>query len=146
MTALLLAMTAKHRVTRVFAFGANTTLAGLKKGGATSKVFSEYISRCEVEYKHLAPDPDRWRQLNDGLRSMWRREPHFRANELHSIAVPTTISDGVYDEIIAPEHVKKIAESIPGAKLRMQRDVSHFAMLQDSSQFNYLLMEFLAAN
>jgi pimeloyl-ACP methyl ester carboxylesterase len=142
-TGLQLAVTAKHRIAKLFAFGANTSNSGLKKGGSGSKVFSEYAARCKIEYASLSPRPDRWPQLNEGLRAMWRSEPNFTAQELGRIITPTAISDGMYDEIITPQHVKQIAKTIPGAKLIMQPEVSHFAMLQDPSQFNRVLSDFL---
>jgi pimeloyl-ACP methyl ester carboxylesterase len=142
-TGLQLAITAKDRITKLFAFGANTSNSGLKKGGAGSKVFSEYAARCKTEYANLSPRPDRWPQLNEGLRAMWRSEPNFTAQELGSIVTPTAISDGMYDEIIMPLHVKQIAKTIPRAKLIIQPEVGHFAMLQDPLQFNQVLLEFL---
>lgn len=142
-TGLQLAVTAQERLNKLFAFGANASIHGLKNGGASNKVFSEYISRCRTEYSKLSPQPDRWHILVDGLRSMWRSSPNFSSKDLGKVMVPTTISDGVYDEIIAPEHVKEIADKIPGCRLVMQDEVSHFAMLQDPLQFNRALSEFI---
>jgi pimeloyl-ACP methyl ester carboxylesterase len=130
-TGLQLAITAKEQVNKLFAFGANASVSGLRKGGSASRVFSEYMARCRDEYETLSPHPDRWHVLVDELRSMWRSSPNFTARELGRIIAPTTISDGMYDEVIRSGHSKEIADKIPGAKFVLQQEVSHFAMLQD---------------
>jgi pimeloyl-ACP methyl ester carboxylesterase len=143
-TGLQLGMTKPGLVTRLFAFGANSSLDGLKAGGARNKVFAAFTTRSKAEYGALSPHPERWPQLVDGLRAMWRREPNYAKPQLAKITAPTAISDGEYDEIIKPEHTRQIALDIPGARLMIQPRVSHFAMLQNPDQFNQTLIEFLA--
>lgn len=144
-TGLQLAMTRPNLVTRLFAFGANSTLGGLKPGGSKSPVFASYAARCAIEYRHLSPHPERWAQLTSGLGAMWRSQPNFSAQQLGAIKSPTVISDGEYDEIIKREHTEQIARQIPNAKLMIQPSVSHFAMLQNPPQFNRAVAEFLTA-
>jgi pimeloyl-ACP methyl ester carboxylesterase len=142
-TGLQLAMTRPERVAKLFAFGANSSLDGLKSGGAHSPVFAQFAARCKAEYASLSPHPERWPQLLDGLRAMWRREPTFSAKQLASIRSPTAIADGEHDEIIKREHTARMAREIPGARLVIESRVSHFAMLQDPAQFNRDLADFL---
>jgi pimeloyl-ACP methyl ester carboxylesterase len=75
---------------------------------------------------------------------MWRTEPNFSKKQLAQIRCRVVVSDGEHDEIIKPEHTRQIAATIPGARLVIQRNVSHFAMLQDPSQFNSALSAFLS--
>ena len=98
-----------------------------------------------MEYVRLSPHPEKWSQLINGLRVMWRTEPHFTKQSLASLRVPITISDGDQDEIVKPLHTKRIADQIPGAHLVIQHDVSHFAMLQNPRQFNRAVIDFLTA-
>ena len=142
-TGLVLAMTRPERVSKLFAFGGNSSPDGLRPNGARSAVFAAYAARCKAEYAQLSPHPDRWGQLLNGLRIMWRSEPNFTNQKLASVKAPTMIADGEYDEIIKPEHAKRMADAIPGARLAMLPNVSHFAMLQNPSQFNETLMSFL---
>jgi pimeloyl-ACP methyl ester carboxylesterase len=74
---------------------------------------------------------------------MWETLPAFTAEELRSIRVPTTIADGEYDEGIRPEHNRYLAATIPGARLVILPNVSHFAMLQNPAEFNAAVIEFL---
>jgi pimeloyl-ACP methyl ester carboxylesterase len=142
-TGLLLAMTKPEIVSRLFAFGANSRLDGLKAGGARSPTFEAYSRRCASEYPRLSPHPERWNELVDGLRGMWRTEPNFKAEDLAAIRAPTAISDGEFDEVIKRDHTERLARTIPGAKLLIQAEVSHFAMLQNPAQFNNTMMTFL---
>jgi pimeloyl-ACP methyl ester carboxylesterase len=142
-TGLELAMNRPARVSRLFAFGANSAPDGLKPGGARSPVFAAYAQRCRAEYLQLSPRPEKWPQLVEGLRAMWRTQPSFSKEELARIRAPTAISDGEYDEIIRREHTEAMARQIPGARLVMLPRVSHFAMLQDPAQFNAALLGFL---
>jgi pimeloyl-ACP methyl ester carboxylesterase len=144
-TGLQLAMTKPERVTKLFAFGGNSSPDGLRPNGARSPVFAAFARRCRMEYGALSPQPDRWPQLVDGLRRMWRTEPNFTKRNLSAVKVATTIADGEHDEIIRPEHTQGMARAIPGARLLVLPGVSHFAMLQDPDQFNRALSAFLGA-
>lgn len=142
-TGLQLAMTRPNRVSRLFAFGANSSIDGLKANGARSRVFTMFAERCKNEYALLSPYPNRWPELVNDLRLMWRREPNFSEQDLAAIKVPTTISDGEFDEIVKRDHAVRLALAIPGARLEILPAVSHFAMLQNPTQFNAAVMEFL---
>jgi pimeloyl-ACP methyl ester carboxylesterase len=144
-TGLQLAMRTPERVSKLFAFGANSSADGLKPNGARSAVFVNYAGRCRAEYAVLSPHPERWPQLLNGLRIMWRTEPNFSTRDLAAVKAATTISDGEHDEIIKRDHTEKMSLAIPRARLVMLPGVSHFAMLQDPVQFNRALTAFLAA-
>jgi pimeloyl-ACP methyl ester carboxylesterase len=144
-TGLQLAMTQPERLSRLFAFGANSSLDGLKASGARSPVFATYADRCKAEYMLLSPHPERWPRLVNGLHTMWRREPKYTMQNLAAVKVPTTIADGEYDEIIRRGHTEQIARTIPGARLLILPEVSHFAMLQNPAKFNSAVFEFLMA-
>ena len=143
-TGLQLAITRPDRVTKLFAFGANATVDGMKPDGAKSRVFAAFVSRCKAEYATISPHPERWAQLVDGIRPVWRTQPAFTKAQLARVKAPTAISDGEYDEIIRREHTVLMSREIAGARLMIQPQVSHFAMLQNPGQFNRALMDFLA--
>lgn len=144
-TGLQLAVATPNRVSKLFAFGANSSLDGLKPDGGRSRVFAKFITRCKTEYAALSPHPEKWPQLTNGLRLMWQTEPNFTAGNLRTVRMPTAISDGEHDEIIKRSHTERLASAIPGARLVIQPAVSHFAMLQNPTQFNRALSDFLTA-
>jgi pimeloyl-ACP methyl ester carboxylesterase len=134
-TGIQLALAHPDRLSKLFAFGANATPEGLKAGGAKTGAFASFVSRCKKEYLALSPHPERWPELQRGLRIMWRTEPNFTKLQLATITMPITIADGEYDEIIKPEHTRQIAAGIKGSRLVILPNVSHFAMLQNPAQF-----------
>ena len=141
---LQLAMWKPERISRLFAFGANYSLGGFKANGSKSAVFASYAERCRLEYGKFSPHPEKWPLLVSGLRAMWSTEPNFGIEKLAKIKVPMVVSDGEYDEIIKRDHTEELARAISGAHLALLKGVSHFAMLQDPTQFNKALVEFMA--
>ena len=133
------------RLARLFAFGANADLTGLKDGFDTASAFSAYLKRVQGEYRHLSPTPKGWAAFDAAVGKMWATEPSFTAEQLRSIRVPTMLADGEHDEGIRPEHLRYLSETIPGARLIFLPDVSHFAMLQDPAAFDAAVLEFLNA-
>ena len=143
--ALQMALSHPALVTRAFVFGGNITLAGYKPNGSSSPVFAAYSRRCRAEYQELSPDPRQWPALLRALGSMWRAEPGIGRPQLAALKIPVTVSNGQYDEIIKREHTEMLARSIPGARLQILPEVSHFAMLQKPDEFNRAVGDFLAA-
>jgi pimeloyl-ACP methyl ester carboxylesterase len=144
-TGFELAMARPEKVARLFSFGANSSLDGMKPGGSRSALFTTYTSRCMREHAILSPHPEKWPQLVDGLRRMWRTQASFPQERLTALQMPVTVCDGEHDEIIRREHTERIAAAIPGAKLVLLPGVSHFAMVQNPEQFSQALLEFLDA-
>jgi pimeloyl-ACP methyl ester carboxylesterase len=138
-----LALHHPERLARLFAFGADADVSGLKDGFDKNPVFAAYLRRVKAEYVQLSPTPADWDDFNAAVGKMWETLPAFTAEELRSIRVPTTIADGEYDEGIRPEHNRYLAATISGANLVILPNVSHFAMLQNPAAFNAAVIEFL---
>lgn len=130
------------RVTKLFAFAANSDPGGVKDI-AKSPVFNRFISRARTEYERLSPTPDQYKPFLDQIAKMWATQPNFTAQQLHGIAVPVWIADGDHDEAIKRENTEFMAKEIPDAGLLLQPGVSHFSFLQDPLQFNSGLLHFL---
>jgi pimeloyl-ACP methyl ester carboxylesterase len=134
-----------ERVTKLFAFAANSDPSGVKDVNQ-SPVFNRFIARAGKEYERLSPTPDQYKQFLDEITKMWASQPNFTAKQLHAIKVPVWIVDGDYDEAIKRENILFMAKQIPGAKLLLEPDVSHFSFLQNPQQFNDDVLRFLQAN
>jgi pimeloyl-ACP methyl ester carboxylesterase len=142
-TGLDLAIHHPDRVARLFAFGAVADQSGLKQGFDKDPVFAAYLERAPKEYQALSPTPDRWTLFDANINRMWSMAVAFNEQQLRSIRVPTTIADGEHDEGIKPEHNRYLARTIIGAQLVILPNVGHFAMLQNPSEFNSAVLEFL---
>jgi len=132
-----------ERLTRLFAFAANSDPSGVKDVGKSS-VFSAYEERAAREYAKLSPTPTEFKAFLGNISKMWASEPHFTEAQLHGIKVPTWIVDADRDEAIKRKNTDYMASLIPGAGELILPAVSHFAFIQDPALFNEALMQFLS--
>jgi pimeloyl-ACP methyl ester carboxylesterase len=131
-----------ERVTKLFAFAANSDPSGVKDVNQ-SLVFRDFIRRAEKEYEELSPAPGGYKPFLKEITKMWATQPDFTAKQLQAITVPIWIVDGDHDEAIKRENTEFMAKEIPGARLVMEPGVSHFSFLQNPRQFNDDLLRFL---
>jgi pimeloyl-ACP methyl ester carboxylesterase len=134
-----------ERLTKLFAFAANSDPSGVKDVNQ-SPVFTAYVERAGREYEKLSPTPGQFKAFLADITNMWATQPHFTADQLRHISVPTWIVDGDHDEAIKREDTDHMAAVIPGAGELILPQVSHFAFLQDPVQFNESLLHFLAGS
>lgn len=132
-----------ERLTRVFAFAANSNPSGVKDVDK-SPVFTEFIARCGKQYAQLSPTPTQYKEFVTDIEHMWASQPDFTDAQLKGIAVPVWIVDGDHDEAIKRENTDLMASLIPGAGELILPAVSHFAFLQDRVMFNESLLNFLS--
>jgi pimeloyl-ACP methyl ester carboxylesterase len=62
---------------------------------------------------------------------------------LADISRPTVVFVGEEDDAVLPAQSRVLAEKIPGAELRMLKNVGHLYQLERPSEFNRALREFL---
>jgi pimeloyl-ACP methyl ester carboxylesterase len=130
------------RVSRLFAFAANSDPSGVKDA-SRSAVFNAYADRAAMEYAKLSPTPDQFKSFEAQITKMWGTEPHFTAKDLKGIKALTWIVDADHDEAIERANTLFMADQIPNARLLIQPGVSHFSFLQAPQQFDDDLMHFL---
>ncbi|MBR0747101.1 alpha/beta hydrolase [Bradyrhizobium japonicum] len=137
-----IAMKHPERVSKLFAFAANSDPSGVADI-ASNDVFNAYIARAGEEYKRLSPTPTEYKSFVAEITRMWESQPKWTASDLATIKVPTWIVDGDHDEAIKRENTEFMAANIPGAGLLIQPEVSHFSFLQDPEQFSDDVLHFL---
>jgi pimeloyl-ACP methyl ester carboxylesterase len=140
-----IAMHHPERLRRLFAYGANSDPSGLKDI-EKSPNFSAFIKRARGEYAKLSHTPGDYDAFLTQIQAMWAQQPNWSQEQLQQIKVPTAIADGAYDEAIKREHTEYLARAIPGAKLVILPDVSHFGMLQNPQEFTAAVLSFLTAH
>ena len=138
-----IAMHHPERVSRLFAFAANSDPSGVADI-AKSDVFNAYIERAGEEYKRLSPTPTEYKSFVEQITKMWETQPNWTEADLAAIKVPTWIVDADHDEAIKRENTDTMASLIPGAGELILPRVSHFAFLQDPALFNATLLHFLS--
>jgi pimeloyl-ACP methyl ester carboxylesterase len=134
-----------ERLTKLFAFAANSDPSGVKDV-SQSPVFTAYVERASKEYEKLSPTPSEFKPFLDNISNMWATEPHFSDEQLRAITVPTWIVDADRDEAIKREDTDHMAALIPGAGELILPAVSHFAFIQDPAFFNEALLSFLSSH
>ncbi|HMH12151.1 MAG TPA: alpha/beta hydrolase [Edaphobacter sp.] len=141
---LIMAMKNPERVNTVYAFGANMNTNATVSGAFTSPILSEVATRLAKDYARISPTPDKFGALHQALETMQKKEPNYTTKELAAIKVSRiAIADGDHEEFITRAHTEYLAASIPGAKLIILPNVSHFAPWQDSITFNNSIIRFL---
>jgi pimeloyl-ACP methyl ester carboxylesterase len=139
---LSLAMSHPARVSRLFAFAANSDPSGVKDV-SKSPVFTEFIARGQKEYQALSATPGDYKKFVDQISTMWATQPNWTAANLAAIRVHTWIVDADHDEAIHRSNTEFMAREIPNAGLLLQPEVSHFSMLQAPGQFTADVQRFL---
>ena len=137
-----IAMHHPERVSRLFAFAANSDPSGVADI-AKSDVFNAYIERAGEEYKRLSPTPTEYKSFVEQITKMWETQPNWTEADLAAIKVPTWIVDADHDEAIKRENTEFMVAHIPGAGLLIQPNVSHFSFVQDPEQFTNDVLHFL---
>jgi pimeloyl-ACP methyl ester carboxylesterase len=138
-----MAMNRPERVAKLFAFGANTNVAGLRDDIGESVVFNKYIEVAGADYARLSPTPNEYEAFVAQISEMWATQPDYKPEQLATITVSVTIADGEHDEAIRQEHNKEMASQIPGAKLNILPGVIHFAFWQKPDEVNAAILAFL---
>ena len=138
-----LAIRHKDRVGKVFAFAANTVTSGVKDDVEKNPTFAAFIARAGHEYETHSATPSEYKSFVDEISKMWAEQPNWSDAQLKAIDTPILVVDGDHDEAIKREHTEYIAATIPHTGLLILPNVSHFAFLQDSAQFNFALLHFL---
>jgi pimeloyl-ACP methyl ester carboxylesterase len=131
-----------ERLSKLFAFAANSDPSGVKDVNR-SPVFTAFIARAKTEYEKLSPTPTEYDAFLAQITKMWETQPHWTADDLAGIKVPTRIVDADHDEAIQRDNTLFMADHIPGSGLLIEPQVSHFAFLQDPEQFNADVLHFL---
>ncbi|MGE0116563.1 MAG: alpha/beta fold hydrolase [Dongiaceae bacterium] len=134
-----------ERLNRLFAFGANVNVAGLRSDIADSAVFNKYIEVAGQDYVRLSKTPKEYDAFVAQIGEMWATQPNYTPEQLGKITTPVAIADGEHDEGIRQEHNTEMANAIPGAKLVILKGVSHFAFVQKPDEFNQAALDFLLA-
>ena len=138
-----IAMKHPEKLTKVFAQAANTKVDGVKPDVMQNKTFAGYIDHAGQVYKKISPTPDQYDAFVEQISGMWASQPNWTDDDLKKINTPIAIVLGDHDEAITREHTDYMAKTIPGAKLIILDNASHFAMVQDPEGYNKAVRDFI---
>ncbi|KAG8668104.1 hypothetical protein FPOAC1_007472 [Fusarium poae] len=132
-----LAMNFTSRVDRIFSFGGSYSPTNINATIGDSPVFSEYLERVAVEYKHNTPSNTPFEQASKKLDEMWATQPVWDAQSFAKIpsrydvdeAPIIWIVDGDSEEAVTRDTPGTLRSWIWGSDLVILPGVSHFATL-----------------
>jgi pimeloyl-ACP methyl ester carboxylesterase len=143
---LILAIQYPERIAKLFTFGSNYSISGYKKVPSDTSNSARFMARVEADYRKLSPTPDSFFVFRKALGKMYSTEPDLKPADIKTIKAPTIIACGQYEQFIKREHLRKLAQLIPGAKFVILPNVSHGGPLQDPVRFHQAVMTLLDAN
>lgn len=138
-----IAMSHPERLDHLYAQAANITTDGVDPSVAEDAVFNSYIARMAGDYAKMSPTPDQFDGFVAQIGEMWATQPNWTDAQVAAITVPTAVVAGDHDEAILRPHTEKIAALIPGAKLVILPEASHFAMLQAPEEYTASVRDFI---
>ncbi len=138
-----LAMRYPQRIGKLFAFGANASVAGMAGEPDKQPIFPQLMQRMSDDYTRLSSTPGDFETVAGQLSAMWAKQPEWSDAQLASIRTPVWIVDGDHEEFIRRDHTEHLAHAIPGAGLLILPGTSHFAPWQAPGLFNAALLQFL---
>lgn len=138
-----IAMHHPERLTKVFAQAANTKVDGVKPDVLQNKTFAGYIDKAGGVYRKISPTPAEYDAFVEQISGMWASQPNWTDDDLKTIKTPIAVVLGDHDEAVSREHTDYMAKTIPGAKLVILDNASHFAMLQDPAGYNKAVRDFI---
>jgi pimeloyl-ACP methyl ester carboxylesterase len=139
-----IAMSHPERLDHLFAHAANITTDGVDPTVGDDPVFmGTYVGWMAEDYARLSPTPDQFDAFVAQISEMWATQPNWTDDQVKAISVPTAVVAGDHDEAILRPHTEKIAALIPGAKLVILPDASHFAMLQAPAEYTAAIRAFI---
>ena len=134
---------APDRLASHFAHAGNVTLDGIDPTVEKNAVFGAYVGMMAKDYAAMSSTPDGFNDFLAGVSKMWGTEKPGGFESLQSVTVPTLVVQSEHDEAIKMEHAVKISETVPGAKLQVMKDVSHFASFQAPDAYTAAIRAFL---
>lgn len=138
-----IAMKHPERLDHLFAQAANITTDGVDPAVATNAVFGSYITWMGEDYAKMSPTPDQYDAFVAQISEMWASQPNWPDADVAKITTPTAIVVGDHDEAILRAHTEHMAAVIPGSKLVILPDASHFAMLQAPEEYTAAVRAFI---
>lgn len=145
---MVMAIRHRERLAKLVTYGSNFSRAGEKTDppdpGAKERG-AKFMARMEASYRAVSPTPDGFAALRKALAAMYALEPKLNPAELRSIATPTLIIAGEFEQFYKREHFEELSRLIPGARFVILPNASHGGPNQQPEAFHKIVSDFLDA-
>ncbi|KAL0578481.1 hypothetical protein V5O48_003530 [Marasmius crinis-equi] len=141
----LLDPTISASITKAFVFAGFQSYKDTNATFTNTAIYNEFVTRCATEYTQLQPKAN-FTDFATKVATLEATLPTWSDADLAKIdGSKVTIAGADHDEAVnlaVPAHLHSV---IKGSKLVMMTGVSHFAPVQDPSQFSKRIEGFIAA-
>ena len=132
-----------ERVDGQFLIGTYYSLSGTRPSVANDDLMAAYIGHAAAQYQAISATPEYFEEFSAKVIAMWQSEPNYTEQQMRSIAAPTFVAHGAYEEAIDETHARHMADLIPNADFWLIDNASHFAMWQQTEAVNAAIIEFV---
>ncbi|CAE6446146.1 unnamed protein product [Rhizoctonia solani] len=132
-------------VARGFTTGANHNPDAINATYGDAKIVDAVVDRVVSEYEALQPNGNLTR-IDEALTELGSTQPMWTKAELQKIKLgpKLTLSWGDHEEVINLSEPAFMHDAVPNSQLILAKNVSHFGLVQDPTQFSAILEKFLA--
>lgn len=141
--AMLLNSTISPNIRKAFVFAGFMVPEDTNATFTSTAIYEEFVSRCATEYATNQPNAN-FTDFATKVATMEGTLPQFTASQLGAIdGSKVAIVGADHDEAVNLDVPEKLNAAISGSTLVMLTDVSHFAPVQDPTQFTTAVTNFL---
>ncbi|SMQ45123.1 unnamed protein product [Zymoseptoria tritici ST99CH_1A5] len=128
-------------ISKAFIFAASQTVQSANPNFGNTAIYAEFVSRCKKEYAELQPNAD-FSDFGKKVATLEATLPNYKDADFAPIYGPKVMIVGAeHDEAVNLDVAPHLHSVIKGSKLKILKGVSHFAPVQDPTQFAAAIME-----
>lgn len=140
---MLLNSTITAGINKAFVFAGFMVPEDTNTTFTSTAIYEEFLTRCASEYATNQPKAN-FTDFATKVGTLEATLPQFTASELGAIdGKKVAIVGADHDEAVNLDVPAKLNAAISGSTLKMLTDVSHFAPVQDPTQFTKAVTDFL---
>lgn len=103
-----------------------------------------YWGARPAEFEQVLAVRTEWNPPRHAYQRQWHLGLHFNATyRVHRIQAPTLVCAGDADRVVPPAETARLAERIPGARLRIYSPAGHWFFWEQAERFNRDVIRFL---
>jgi pimeloyl-ACP methyl ester carboxylesterase len=131
----------KSSITKAFVFAASEDVASSNATFTNTAIYSEFVTRCRTEYGQLQPNAN-FTDFGNKVATMEGTLPTWTDADMARIDGSKVVVVGAErDEAVNLDVAPHLAKVIKGSRLKILTGVSHFAPVQDPTQFRMAIEE-----
>jgi pimeloyl-ACP methyl ester carboxylesterase len=148
-TAYVLAAEYQDKIRKVVSIGGGLALSGYTPEGMdwlksfTPENFEKYNSDFIKERIKMMPQPERWREFLEKMKSVWSEPIWVSQEKAKNIKCPVLTIGGDRDDFLTTEQFIKTYKTIPNSQLAIIPNSGHVESMTNPFVFEYIILPFV---